>query len=448
MWRFDRAFQDVLRTSNLDLMKMKSDPSSSQVSGIETQIDRLAAEIEDKVIEWRRDFHQHPELSNREFRTSERVADYMKELGLEVETGIAHTGVVALLEGSSPGPVVALRADMDALPVTERTDVPFASRVRSTYEGQEVGVMHACGHDTHMAMLMGAATVLTSLQDHLPGTVKLVFQPAEEGTPRGEEGGAELMVREGALKDPDVDVIFGLHVNSMIDVNTIEYTPGPALASSDDLRILIRGEQTHGASPWEGADAITAAAHVIAGLQTVVSRRAELTRAPAVVSIGKIQGGVRTNILPEEVEMVGTIRTFDQGMREKIHREVRKVATRIAESMSTVAEVEIETGYPVTYNDLQLASWAVPRLQTLAGLDRVSIMDAITGAEDFSFFQQQVPGFFFFLGGKPKGVPPSEAAPHHAPDFYIDESGLKLGVRALSTLAVEYLTSGQRRPGK
>ena len=428
-------------------MKMKSDPSASNASEMETQIDLLAAEIEDKVIEWRRDFHQHPELSNREFRTSERVAGYMKELGLEVETGIAHTGVVALLEGSPSGPVVALRADMDALPVTERTDVPFASRLRSTYEGQEVGVMHACGHDTHMAMLMGAATVLTRLRDQLPGTVKLIFQPAEEGTPRGEEGGAELMVREGALKDPDVDVIFGLHVNSMIDVNTIEYTPGPALASSDDLRILIKGEQTHGASPWDGADSITAAAHVIAGLQTVVSRRVELTRAPAVISIGKIQGGVRTNILPEEVEMVGTIRTFDPGMREKIHREVRKVVTRIAESMSTVAEVEIVPGYPVTYNDLQLTSWAVPRLQALAGQDRVNTMDAITGAEDFSFFQQEVPGFFFFLGGKPKGVLSSEAAPHHSPDFYIDESGLKLGVRALSTLAVDYLVSGQRAPG-
>ncbi len=409
---------------------------------METQIDRLAAEIEDKVIEWRRDFHQHPELSNREFRTSERVAGYMKELGLEVETGIAHTGVVAILEGSSSGPVVALRADMDALPVTERTDVPFASRLRSTYEGQEVGVMHACGHDTHMAMLMGAATVLTRLRDLLSGTVKLIFQPAEEGTPRGEEGGAELMVHQGVLRDPDVDVIFGIHVNSELDVNTIEYTPGPALASSDDLRILIKGEQTHGASPWDGSDAITAAAHVITGLQTVVSRRVELTRAPAVISIGKIQGGVRTNILPEEVEMVGTIRTFDPGMREKIHREVRKVATRIAESMSTVAEVEIETGYPVTYNDLQLTSWAVPRLQALAGRDRVNTMDAITGAEDFSFFQQEVPGFFFFLGGKPKGVSSSEAAPHHSPDFYIDESGLKLGVRALSTLAVEYLRMG------
>ena len=409
---------------------------------METQIDRLAAEIEDKVIEWRRDFHQHPELSNREFRTSERVAGYMKELGLEVETGIAHTGVVAILEGSSSGPVVALRADMDALPVTERTDVPFASRLRSTYEGQEVGVMHACGHDTHMAMLMGAATVLTRLRDLLSGTVKLIFQPAEEGTPRGEEGGAELMVHQGVLRDPDVDVIFGIHVNSELDVNTIEYTPGPALASSDDLRILIKGEQTHGASPWDGSDAITAAAHVITGLQTVVSRRVELTRAPAVISIGKIQGGVRTNILPEEVEMVGTIRTFDPGMREKIHREVRKVATRIAESMSTVAEVEIETGYPVTYNDLQLTSWAVPRLQALAGRDRVNTMDAITGAEDFSIFQHEVPGFFFFLGGKPKGVSSSEAAPHHSPDFYIDESGLKLGVRALSTLAVDYLVSG------
>ena len=394
-------------------MKIKSDPSASNASEMKTQIDRLAAEIEDRVIEWRRDFHQHPELSNREFRTSERVAGYMKELGLEVETGIAHTGVVALLEGSSPGPVVALRADMDALPVTERTDVPFASRLRSTYEGQEVGVMHACGHDTHMAMLMGAATVLTRLRDQLSGTVKLIFQPAEEGTPRGEEGGAELMVHQGVLRDPNVDVIFGIHVKSELDVDTIEYTPGPALASSDDLRILIKGEQTHGASPWEGADAITAAAHVIAGLQTVVSRRVELTRGPAVISIGKIQGGVRTNILPEEVEMVGTIRTFDPGMREKIHREVRKVATRIAESMSTVAEVEIETGYPVTYNDLQLTSWAVPRLQALAGRDRVNTMDAITGAEDFSFFQQKVPGFFFFLGGKPKGVLSSEAAPHH-----------------------------------
>lgn len=393
----------------------------------------------DQVVEWRRHFHEHPELSNREDETAAYIADYMRSLGLEVETGVAHTGVVAILEGGNPGPVVGLRADIDALPVKERTDVPFKSTKRTTYLGQEVGVMHACGHDTHIAMLMGAAKILTDMKDELKGTVKFIFQPAEEGAPPGEEGGAEMMVKEGVLQNPDVDVIFGQHINSQTEVGTIRYRPEGTMAASDRFVITVKGKQTHGSTPWTGVDPIVTSAKIIEGLQTIISRQTELTKAAAVISIGKINSGVRNNIIPEEAEMIGTIRTLDTDMQKKIHNDIRHVATTIGESMGAEVTVDIQEGYPVTYNDPELTASMVPTLEQMAGTENVVLSDAITGAEDFSFFQHEVPGFYFFTGGMPKGMEPSDAAPHHTPNFYIEEEGMKLGVKALAGLTVDYM---------
>lgn len=406
-----------------------------------SQVDGMADAIESKVIEWRRDFHEHPELSNREFRTAQRVAAHLESLGIEVTQKVAHTGVVGVLRGGRSGPVVALRADMDGLPVTERVALPFASKVTSVFNGQNVGVMHACGHDTHVAILMGVAEILASMKDDLPGTVKFIFQPAEEGAPAGEEGGAELMVREGVLENPDVDVIFGLHIWAKQDVGIIGYRPAGLLAAVDDFGITVRGVQTHGSQPWAGVDPIVVSAQIINGLQTIVSRQVELTKNAAVVSIGSIHGGVRSNIIPEQVEMVGTIRTLDREMRDQIHERIRRTATHIAQSMGATAEVQIPltTSYPVTYNDPALVEEMLPALYEVAGSDNVQLMNAITGAEDFSFFAERVPGFFFFLGGKPLDKTADEAAPHHTPDFFIDESGLKLGVRALTNMTLDYM---------
>ncbi|MBN2731536.1 MAG: amidohydrolase [Balneolaceae bacterium] len=412
---------------------------SGSSNKLHEQINQQTEEIFDQVVEWRRHFHKNPELSNREDQTAAYIADYLKKLGMEVETGIAHTGVVGVLKGGKPGPVVGLRADIDALPVKERTDVPFKSTKTTTYLGKEVGVMHACGHDTHIAMLMGTAKILSDMKEQLPGTVKFIFQPAEEGAPPGEEGGAELMVEEGVLENPDVDVIFGQHINSQTPVGTIRYRPRGTMAASDRFVITVKGKQTHGSTPWTGVDPIVTSAKIIEGLQTIISRKTELTKAAAVISVGKIQAGVRNNIIPEEAEMIGTIRTLDTGMQEKIHNDIRHVATTIGESMGAEVEVDIQKGYPVTYNDPELTEAMVPTLQQIAGSDHVILSDAITGAEDFSFFQKKVPGFYFFTGGMPKDMEPSEAAPHHTPDFYIEEEGMKLGVKALSTLAVDYM---------
>ena len=406
---------------------------------LKKQVDESAEQIESKVIEWRRHFHQFPELSNREFKTAEKIAEHLKNLGLDVKTGVAHTGVVGLLKGGKPGPVVGLRADMDALPVTERVDVPFASKVRAKYNGHEVGVMHACGHDTHMAILMGVAEILSSMKKDLAGSVKFIFQPAEEGAPQGEEGGAELMVKEGVLKNPEVDVIFGLHIWALAEVGTISYRPQGMMAGADGLRITVKGKQTHGSTPWTGIDPITVSAQIIIGLQTIVSRQTELTEEAAVITIGSIHGGVRSNIIPEEVEMIGTIRTLNTDMQDKIHEKIRLTVTKIAESAGAAADVRISTGCPVTYNDPELTAMMLPCLQEVVGEENVKLIKAITGAEDFSFFQQQIPGLYFFLGGMPKGKKVEEAAPHHSPDFYIDESGLKLGLRALSYLALDYM---------
>jgi len=406
---------------------------------LKQQVDKSADRIESKVIEWRRHFHQFPELSNREFKTAEKIAEHLKNLGLDVRTAVAHTGVVGVLKGGKAGPMIALRADMDALPVTERAEVPFASKVRATYNEQDVGVMHACGHDAHIAILMGVAEILSSIKEDLAGSVKFIFQPAEEGAPRGEEGGAELMVAEGVLENPKVDVIFGLHVWALAEVGTLNYRPGAIMAGADGLRITVKGKQTHGSTPWTGVDPITVSAQIITGLQTIISRQTKLTEEAAVITIGSIHGGVRSNIIPEEVEMIGTIRTLNTEMRDKIHEKIRLTATKIAESAGAIADVRISTGYPVTYNDPELTAKMLPSLEAAAGAKNVKLIKAITGAEDFSFYQLRVPGMYVFLGAMPKGKKVEEAAPHHSPDFYIDESSLKLGVRTLSYLALDYM---------
>lgn len=415
-------------------------------SSLTADLDQRAKQIESKVIAWRRDIHQNPELGNRETRTAKLVADHLRSLGLEVKTGIAHTGVVGVLKGDKPGPVVALRADMDALPVTEEVDVPFASKAKSTYNGQEVGVMHACGHDTHTAMLMGVAEILTAIKPQLQGSVKFIFQPAEEGPPQGEEGGAALMVKEGVLENPKPDVIFGLHITSWIESGKIEYRSGPLMASADRLTISVRGRQTHGALPWGGIDPIVVASQIVLGLQTIQSRQVNVMKEPSVITIGAIHGGVRFNIIPDAVEMIGTVRTFDEAMRNDIHQRIKNTAEMIAKSAGATAEVTISKDYPVTVNDPGVTEQVVPTLNTVAGVDNVSVGLKVTGSEDFPEYMKHVPGFFFFIGGRPKGMDPNKAAPNHSPRFSIDESGLLVGVRALAHLTVDYLEAKQNRP--
>jgi amidohydrolase len=404
------------------------------------EIERLAAQVNPKVVAWRRDLHQNPELGNREFRTSAKVAEHLRSLGMDVRTGIAHTGVVGLLRGGRPGPTVALRADMDALPVTEMVDLPFASKVRTEYNGQEVGVMHACGHDNHMAILMGAAEVLASLRDKLPGNVLFVFQPAEEGSPEGEEGGAGLMIREGALADPRPEAIFGLHVWPN-PAGTVAYRPAGAMAGSDGLYIKVTGAQTHGAVPWGGVDPVVVAAQVVLGLQTIVSRQTDITRAPAVVTVAMIHGGVRSNIIPDSVVMVGTVRTFDEAVQDDVHARIQRTAEHVAEAAGAKAVVRISKGNPVTFNDPDLTRWAVPTLQRAAGAAATYEGPPITGAEDFSLYQKEIPGMFFFLGITPEGTQP---IPNHSPLFIADERALPVGVRALAGLAADYLLEHAR----
>ena len=416
-----------------------ADASAQQAATLSAEIERRAAAINDKVVAWRRDIHEHPELGNREVRTSQLVAEHLKRLGLEVQTGIAHTGVVGVLRGGRPGRVVALRADMDALPVTELVDLPFASRVRTEYNGQTVGVMHACGHDQHTAILMGAAEVLAGLRDRLPGTVKFIFQPAEEGAPAGEEGGADVMLSEGVFASPTPEAIFGLHVTPF-PVGTIGYHAGGTMAASDGLRIVVHGRQSHAAMPWMGVDPIVAAAQIILGLQTVVSRQAELIRAAAVVSIGIIQGGVRSNIIPDSVVLVGTIRTLDAEMRKEVHARVRQTAEQIAAASGARAVVETSYGLPVTVNDPELTRWAVPTLQRVAGAGKAVEVPAMTWSEDFSYYAQKIPGLFMFLGIVPEGQDPRTAPSNHSPLFFADEAALPVGVKLLSSLAADYLT--------
>ena len=407
---------------------------------LERRIDEAAARVEASVIATRRDIHEHPELGNREVRTSKIVEDKLRALGIEVKTGVAHTGVIGLLRGGKPGKVVALRADMDALPVTEQVDLTFASKVRTTYNGQEVGVMHACGHDAHVAVLLGVAEVLAGVREEIPGTVKFIFQPAEEGAPQGEEGGAELMVKEGVLANPKVDAIFGLHVTSRFPVGEIAYRPEGMMAAVDSFKIVVRGKQTHGAYPWLGVDPIVVASQIVLGLQTIPSRQLDSTTAPSIVTVGAIHGGVRNNIIPDEVEMIGTIRSLDAKMRDEIHARIRRTAESIATSAGATANVTITTGYPITYNDPALTDRTLPTLRRVAGNANVRLVNAVLGAEDFSFFQQNVPGLFFWVGTRPKNQTAEEAPSNHSPLFFIDESGLALGVRALAHAAVDYLT--------
>ncbi len=404
-------------------------------------VEGMAQALESQVLEWRRDIHQNPELSNREFRTAALVAEHLESLGIEVTTEVAHTGVVGVLRGGRPGPVVALRADMDALPVLERNDLPFRSTATGEYRGETVPVMHACGHDTHVAILMGVAEALAGMRDEIPGTVKFIFQPAEEGAPEGEEGGAELMLKEGVLSNPDVDAAFALHILAEEEVGTLIYRPGPYMAAVQDYRILVNGRQTHGAAPWDGVDAIVTASQIVMGLQTIVARTVNITENPAIVTVGAFNGGVRSNIIPEQVELLGTIRTFDPDQTALVHRRIREIAEHVAASAGAEVEIAIPytNSYPVTYNDPELTAFGVESLKRAAGSENVNEVTLETGAEDFSFFAQEVPGFYFGLGGRPKGVSREEAASHHTPDFFVDEGALVLGVESMLAVTLDYL---------
>jgi amidohydrolase len=403
------------------------------------KINSAADKIESKCIAWRRDFHEHPELGNRETRTAKIIADHLKMLGLEVKEGVAKTGVIGILKGAQPGPCIALRADMDALPVTERVDLPFASKMKSTYNGQPVGVMHACGHDTHVAMLMSVAEILSGMKNEIKGTVKFIFQPAEEGPPEGEEGGAPLMIKEGALENPKVDVMFGLHINSQTEVGKIKYRSGGFMAASDWFTIKVKGKQTHGSQPWLGIDPVVVSAQIINGLQTIISRQTELTKNAAVISVSVIDGGVRANIIPEKVKMTGTIRTLDTGMQRIVHEKIKLTASKIAEASGATAETVIENKTLVTYNNPDLTKKMVASFIKAAGADNVIESEAVTGAEDFSFFAEKVPSIFFFIGGMTKGAETKLAFPHHTPDFRIDESGMKTGIKAFCNMVFDYM---------
>lgn len=414
-----------------------SAPTTNHYSSI--NIDKQVKSVEKKVIDWRRDIHQHPELSNRETRTAAIVAKHLKSLGMQVETDIAHTGVVGFLKGAKPGPTVMLRADMDALPVTEKTDLPFKSTIVTKYMGEDVGVMHACGHDTHVAMLMGTAEVLAAVKNELHGNIMFVFQPAEEGAPEGEEGGAELMLKQGIFKKYKPDVAFGLHIMSSLNSGQIGYRSGPIMASADTFDITVNGQQTHGSAPWNGVDPIATAAQIVTGVNQIVSRQINITKEPAIVSFGKISGGVRDNIIPDSVNMIGTIRNFDMDIREQIFKKIETTATHIALASGAKSDVKINKGYPVTINNPALTAQMLPTLSNIVGKDNLIEVPKVTASEDFSFYSQEVPGLFIFLGGTPLGQDPSQAPYNHSPYFSVDESSFKVGTKALSQLAIDYL---------
>ncbi|HQR92335.1 MAG: N-acyl-L-amino acid amidohydrolase [Bacteroidetes bacterium 24-39-8] len=402
------------------------------------KIEQSAKEVNDSVIAWRRHLHQYPELSNRESNTMKYIVEKLQGLGLEIKSGVAKTGVVAILKGGKPGPVVALRADIDGLPVIERANLPYKSIQTSEYGGQKVGIMHACGHDTHTAILLGTANAMSKIRKDIPGTVVFIFQPAEEGAPDNEEGGAPLMMKEGVMTNPKVDAIFGIHINSQTEIGTIKYKSGSIMASSDWFTIKVKGKQSHGSQPWSGIDPIVVATQIITGLQTIVSRQSELTKAPVVITVGRINSGVRANIIPEELNMEGTIRTLDGNMQKDVHERIRITAQKIAEASGATAEVMIDTKTLVTYNDPALVKMMLPSLEAATGKGNLLEQDWTTGAEDFSFYGQKAPAFFFFLGGMPKGMDPKKAAPHHTPDFYIDDSRLDVGVKAYLNLVMDY----------
>lgn len=400
------------------------------------EIEAATSQLMPQIVGWRRHIHQNPELGNREFQTAKYIETHLRKLGLEVRTGIAKTGVVGILKGSQPGPVIGLRADMDGLPVTERNSLPFKSNAKAEYNGQAVGVMHACGHDAHVAMLMGAAEVLAGMKSKLKGTVVFIFQPAEEGPPAGEEGGAPLMVREGVMDDPKIDAIFGIHISSGLEAGKIAWKSGSVMAASDWFSIKVKGKQTHGAYPWAGVDPIAVATQIYTGLQMIVSRQSNLAKAPVVITVGRMSAGVRENIIPEEVTMAGTIRTLDDAMQRDVHARIRQTATKIAESMGASAEVSIETKAPVTYNTPELVKKMVPSLEKAAGKPNLLEGDWVTGAEDFAFFRAKAPAFYFWVGGMTKGA--TTAFPHHTPDFYIDDSRLDVGVKAFANIVFDY----------
>lgn len=404
---------------------------------------KIDAKLNQQVIDWRRHFHQYPELSNREYKTSAYIVKQLSALGLEVSSGHAHTGVVAILKGTKPGPLVALRADMDALPVTEQVDVPFASKQTTEYNGQQVGVMHACGHDTHMAILLGVAHQLSAMRAQLAGDVMFVFQPAEEGAPEGEEGGAALMLKEGLFNKHKPEAIFGLHVSNSLHSGKIGYRSGSLMASADSFEITLHGKQTHGSRPWNGVDPIVAAAQVIMATQTIASRQVDVTKAPSVISFGAVNGGVRSNIIPDEVKLIGTIRSFDQAMRADIKERLAFTATTVASAQGAQADVTIHHGYPVTVNDPALTAQMLPTLQRVAGRDNVIEVPLVTGAEDFSYYALETPGLFFFLGATPPSIAIADSASNHSPRFYVDESTLAIGVNALAQLTFDYLQQKQ-----
>ncbi|PJJ53057.1 amidohydrolase [Hymenobacter chitinivorans] len=423
------------------LLATAASTAHAQNAALDARIAKLSAAEEAKVIAWRRDFHQNPELGNEETRTAGIVAAHLKSLGLEVQTGVGRTGVVGILRGGKPGPVVALRADMDGLPVTETSGVPFASTVKATYLGQPVGVMHACGHDAHMAMLMGAAEVLSQVKKDLPGTIKFIFQPAEEGSLPGVVGGAKLMIQEGVLEKPKVDAVFGLHINAQTEVGNLSFRPGGEMAASDRFTIKVIGKGAHGARPWSSVDPVVTAAQIIVGLQTIVSRQVNLTDDAAVVTVGTVKGGVRYNVIPADVELSGTIRTFNKKAQEQVWAAIRRTATGIAESAGATVEVDIVPYVPVTFNDLPLTAKMLPTLQRVAGgAAHVQEVKVNTWAEDFSLYQEKVPGVFVFLGGMRKGGDVATTADHHTAGFTLDESGFTLGVKTLATLAADYLS--------
>ncbi len=407
----------------------------------DANVESHAIRVDAKVLAWRRDIHQFPELGNREFRTSKLVAEHLKKLGMIVKTGMAHTGVVAILKGDKPGPRIAIRADMDALPVTERNALPFASKQTTEFRGEIVGVMHACGHDSHTAMLMGVAEAMVAMKRNLKGEVMFIFQPAEEGPPDGETGGASAMLAEGLFKDFQPEAIFGLHVWSALNAGQIGYRSGPAMAASDRFRIVVKGRQTHGSRPWGGVDPIVAAANIVSTAQSIVSRRMDISKLPVVVSFGAIKGGIRYNIIPDEVELIGTIRTFDEGMRQKVFTELKSISEHVAAAhgATVVNEVPDTKGNPATVNNPDLTTRSLPSLITAAGADNVVNMSLVMGAEDFSYYASEIPGFFFFVGATPQGQDASTAPSNHSPEFFLDESALKVGTRSLLQVTLDYL---------
>lgn len=420
----------------LSLLIILASVTNAQVKAkLSKEIDK----VEPKCIAWREQVHQYPELGNREFKTAKLIADHLKSLGIEVQEGVAKTGVVGLLKGGKPGPCIALRADIDGLPVTEAVNLPYASKEKTTYNGQEVGVMHACGHDTHVAILMSVAEVLSSIKADLKGSVKFIFQPSEEGPPEGEEGGAKLMVKEGVMDNPKVEAIFGLHIESDIKAGTVQYKSGAFMAATDWFTLNVKGKATHGAQPWLGVDPIVVSAQIIQGLQQVVSRQSELTKAPVIITVGKITGGVRNNIISEDCKMLGSIRTLDSKMHDEVQSHIKLTVEKIAEASGATAEISFDTKTLVTYNDPALTSKMVPSLQAALGAGNVSAREWVTGGEDFSYYGTKAPALFLYLGGMPAGNDPAKAPAHHTANFYVDNSGLKPGIKIFCQLVTDYL---------